>query len=211
MVSRVCELLSEGHKKFQQNCGTINILIKEGAHCLKWNEETNCAFNNLRAAFTTVPILKHSDLEKPFIVEVDASDTAVGVVLSQHFREKPKLHPIAFFSKKLSSKERNYNVGDWELLAMKIALEEWRQWLEGAIHPFLILTDHKNLEYLHTAWRLNPRQAQWALFFARFKFTLSYRPESKSAMADALSRIHSRERRIGNLTPSYLPHVDSMP
>lgn len=46
-----------------------------------------------------------------------------------------------------------------------MALEEWRHWMEGVSQPFLVLTDHKNLEYLKTAKRLNPRQATWALFF----------------------------------------------
>lgn len=60
--------------------------------------------------------------------------------------------------------------------------------MEGANHPFTVLTDHKNLEYLRTAKRLNPRQARWSLFFSRFHFTVTYRPGSKNAKADALSR-----------------------
>ena len=63
-------------------------------------------------------------------------------------------------------------MGNRELLAVKLALEEWRHWLEGARHPFTVLTDHKNLEYIREARRLNPRQARWALFFIRFDFTL---------------------------------------
>lgn len=59
-------------------------------------------------------------------------------------------HPCAFMSKKLSSAERNYDIGDRELLAMKGALEEWHHWLEGAEQPFLVFTDHKNLEYIRT-------------------------------------------------------------
>lgn len=56
--------------------------------------------------------------------------------------------------------------------------------------PFLVLTDHCNLEYLCSAKRLNPRQAWWALFFTRFNFTVTYRPGSKNTKADALSRQH---------------------
>lgn len=52
----------------------------------------------------------------------------------------------------------------------------------------MVLTDHKNLEYLRTAKRLNPRQARWSLFFSRFNFTVTYRPGSKNVKADALSR-----------------------
>ncbi len=87
----------------------------------------------------------------------------------------------------------NYDIGNRELLAIKLALEEWRHWLEGAQHPFIILTDHKNLQYLRDAKRLNPRQARWALFFTRFNFTISYRPGPKNVRADALSRLHSPE------------------
>ncbi|KAK3538352.1 hypothetical protein QTP70_035208 [Hemibagrus guttatus] len=85
-------------------------------------------------------------------------------------------------------REVNYDVGNRELLAIKAALDEWRHWLEGARHPFQVLTDHRNLEYLRGAKRLNPRQARWALFFTRFQFTVSYRPGSKNGKADALSR-----------------------
>lgn len=53
---------------------------------------------------------------------------------------------------------------------MKLALEEWRQWLEGAERQFLAITDPRNLEYLQNAQRLNPHQARWALFFSRFDF-----------------------------------------
>ncbi len=83
---------------------------------------------------------------------------------------------------------RNYDVGNRELLAMKLALEEWWHWLEGTTHPFTVLTDHKNLEYLRSAKRLNPRQARWALFFTRFQFTVTYRPGTKNTKADTLSR-----------------------
>ncbi len=60
---------------------------------------------------------------------------------------------------------------------------------EGAAEPFLVWTDHKNLEYIRSAKRLNSRQARWALFFDRFSFTLSYRPGSKNIKPDALSRL----------------------
>ncbi|KAK3506690.1 hypothetical protein QTP70_015415 [Hemibagrus guttatus] len=130
---------------------------------------------------------------KPFIVEVDASTTGVGAVLSQQQGNPSHLHPCAFFSRKLNLAEMNYDIGNRELLAVKLALEEWRHWLEGARHPFLVLTDHKNLEYLRAAKRLNPRQARWALFFTRFDFTISYRPGSKNTKADALSRLFTPE------------------
>ncbi len=79
-------------------------------------------------------------------------------------------------------------MGDRELLAMKAAFEEWQHWLEGAKLPFLVLTDHRNLEYIRSAKRLNPRQARWSLFFSCFDFKVTYRPGSKNGKADALSK-----------------------
>ncbi len=93
------------------------------------------------------------------------------------------------FSRKLSPTEQNYDIANRELLAIKFALEEWRHWLEGAVHPFQVITHHRNLEYLRDAKRLNPRQTRWALFFTRFNFTVTYRPGAQYSRADALSRL----------------------
>jgi len=127
---------------------------------LLWTPEAETAFNSLKTTFTTAPLLHHPDPEKPFVVEVDASTTGVVRILSQYSELSSKPLPCAFFSKKLSPAEANYDIGNRELLAVKLALEEWRHWLEGAKHPFLVLTDHKNLQYLRDAKRLNPRQAR---------------------------------------------------
>ncbi|KAK3521562.1 hypothetical protein QTP70_013088 [Hemibagrus guttatus] len=171
----------------------LTSLLRNKPKSLTWNPAATQAFNTLKTEFTTAPLLVHPDPELPFIVEVDDSTTRVGAVLSQQQGNPRTLCPCAFFSRKLSPAEVNYDIGNRELLAIKLALEEWRHWLEGAKHPFVILTDHKNLEYLRAAKRLNPRQARWALFFTRFHFTISYRPGSKNVKADALSRLHSRD------------------
>uniref|UniRef100_A0A8C1CA59 Gypsy retrotransposon integrase-like protein 1 n=1 Tax=Cyprinus carpio carpio TaxID=630221 RepID=A0A8C1CA59_CYPCA len=154
-----------------------------------WSADAQAAFNELKRRFTSAPILVTPDPSRQFVVEVDASEVGVGAVLSQVSSLDNKLHPCAFFSHRLSPAERNYDIGDRELLAVRLALGEWRHWLEGAAVPFLVWTDHKNLEYIRSARRLNARQARWALFFGRFDFTLSYRPGSKNVKPDALSRL----------------------
>ena len=100
----------------------------------------------------------------------------------------PRDNQIPPHSHRPSPAKQNYDIGNKELLAVKLALEEWRQWLEGAQVPFLVWTDHKNLEYLQTAKRLNSHQAMWALFFSKFNFHLVYRPGAKNIKPDALSR-----------------------
>lgn len=138
--------------------------------------------------FTTAPVLVQPDSTRQFIVEVDASDSGVGAVLSQRSLSDQKPHPCAFYSRCLSPAEKNYDVGNRELLAIKLSLEKWRHWLEGAEQQFIVWTDHKNLSYIQTAKRLNARKARWALFFSRFNFTLTYRPGSRNVKPDALSR-----------------------
>lgn len=161
-----------------------------------WSSEAEGAFLDLKKRFTSAPILINPDSSRQFVVEVDASDVGVGAVLSQRSPEDNKLHPCAFLSHRLSPTERNYDVGNRELLAVKLALEEWRHWLEGVDQPFVVWTDHKNLEYIRSAKRLNPRQARWALFFGRFNFALTYRPGSRNVKPDALSRLFEKEERI---------------
>ncbi|KAK3571176.1 hypothetical protein QTP86_004921 [Hemibagrus guttatus] len=140
------------YRRFIQNYSSIanplTSLLRNKPKSLAWSPAAEEAFNTLKKAFTTAPLLIHPDPNKPFIVEVDASMTGVGAVLSQQQGNPSRLHPCAFFSCKLNPAERNYDIGNRELLAVKLALEEWRHWLEGAKHPFLVLTDHKNLEYL---------------------------------------------------------------
>ncbi len=152
-----------------------------------WSAEAQEAFDNLKSRFISAPVLSIPDPERQFIVEVDASDVGVGAVLSQHSSRDGKVHPCAYFSHRLNPAERNYDIGNRELLAVRLVLGEWRHWLEGSAQPFFVWMDHKNLEYIRSAKRLSSHQARWALFFDQFDFTLSYRPESKNIKSDTLS------------------------
>ncbi|KAK3539348.1 hypothetical protein QTP70_003835 [Hemibagrus guttatus] len=159
------------YRKFIMNFSTVVASLSaltKGKHAgFCWSPEPELSFNELKSCFTSAPILTLPDPDKAFIVEVNALDVGVGAVLSQR-GEDNKLHSCAFFSRRLTPTEKNYHVGDRQLLAVKLALEEWRHWLEGAKHPFQVLTDHKNLEFIQQAKRLNPRQARWSLFFSSF-------------------------------------------
>ncbi|KAI7805934.1 Pol polyprotein [Triplophysa rosa] len=168
----------------------------------RWNPQAQVAFDNLKSRFVSAPVLCLPDPERQFIVEVDASDVGIGAVLSQRSGGDGKVHPCAFYSHRLSPAERNYDIGNRELLAVRLALGEWRHWLEGSAQPFLVWTDHKNLEYVRSAKRLSSRQARWALFFGRFNFTISYRPGSKNVKPDALSRMFE--------TPGEEPSADAI-
>jgi hypothetical protein len=118
---------------------------------------------------------------------VDSSDVTTGVVLSQQSTLDDKWHPIAFYSKSLSTVERNYDIHDKEMLAIMQALEEWHHFLEGMKHRFKIWTDHKNLEYFMSAKKLNRRQARWLLYLSHFDFTMHHRPGTIMGKCDTLS------------------------
>jgi len=99
-----------------------------------------------------------------------------------------KWHPVAFYSKSLSSMKQNYKIYNKEMLAIIHALEEWRHFLEGVIYPVEIWTDYKNLEYFMTAKKLNHPQAYWSLHLARFDFLFYHHPECTMGKPDTLSR-----------------------
>jgi hypothetical protein len=162
-----------------------------------WNPTAQATFDTLKMAFTSVPILIHPDPAKPFIVETDASDFALGAILSQ-FGIDGLLHPVTFYSRKLTSAEINYQVYDKELLAIIMAFEQWRPYLVGAQHRVQVLTDHKNLLYFTTIRTLNRRQARWSIFLADFDFEIQYQPGTQQGKADALSRRSKYELRAGD-------------
>jgi len=153
-----------------------------------WDTKKQDAFECLKAAVTTAPVLVSPQDSEPFRIEADSSDFTSEAVLSQQLPREEKWHPVAFYSKSLSPVERNYEIHDKEMLAIIRALEEWRHFLEGAQHPVEIWMDHKNLEYFMMTKKLNRRQARWSLYLARFDFKLTYRPGHFIGKPDALSQ-----------------------
>ncbi len=147
------------------------------------------AFEGLKKAFTSAPVLAHFDPDKETWLETDASDYVVASVLSQR-QEDGQIHPVAFLSKKMSPQECNYEIYDKELLAIVRSFEEWHPELAGTPveDPIRILTDHKNLEYFMTSKQLNRRQARWAEFLSEFNFKISYRPGRQGTKPDSLTR-----------------------
>jgi hypothetical protein len=154
-----------------------------------WNQHQagRIAFEALKEAVLSALILAHFDHSKESFVEVDSSDYVQGGVLSQK-GDDGLLHLVAFFSRKLSPAECNYEIYDKELLAIVEAFEQWRPELEGTELPIQVITDHKALEYFMTTKRLTRRQARWALALADYKFQITYRPGKQNGKADALTR-----------------------
>ena len=177
-----------------------------------WGPEQQQAFNTLKSACTTQPVLRLYDPKRRCRIETDASDLAIGACLTQEY--EGKWHPVAYFSRKMSPAEQNYGIGDKELLAIVASLKEWRIYCDGAV-DLDILTDHKNLLNFVTTKELNRRQVRWSEELGQFKFKIRRIKGSDNGRADALSRrfdYMEREKRLqqvlkvnqdGSLSPNF--------
>jgi hypothetical protein len=121
----------------------------------------------------------------PLHIETDASDRATGACCTQDF--DGKRHPIAYYSRKMTPAEENYDIHDKELLAVVSALQHWRIYCESA-PKLTIYTDHKNLLHFTTTKQLNRRQTRWSELLGQYKFEIKYTPGKENGRADALSR-----------------------
>lgn len=172
-------------RDFAKIAGPITKLTKKNCP-FHWSPSCNHAFQTLKSAFTSAPILAHFDPYLECVVETDASDFVCAGVLSQ--KHGNLLHPVAFFSKKNSPAECNYEIYDKELMAIIRAFEEWRSELEGSPSVVDVITDHRSLEYFMTTKKLTRRQARWSEFLSRFNFVIQYRPGRLGGKPDALTR-----------------------
>jgi hypothetical protein len=180
------------YRRFIQAYGRISrplnrLTGKDESSKFELNEEQLDAFRRLKAALTSAPTLLYFQYDRETRVETDCSDLAAAGVISQKCPQDDQWHPVAFYSKALQGAETHYEIHDKELLAVILALKEWRAELTSLPH-FLIITDHKALEYFGTKRLLNERQIRWMGLLSQFHFQITYRPGKENAIADILSR-----------------------
>jgi len=154
-----------------------------------WNFDENCrkAFNTLKQAFTSAPILMHWVPDAQLVMETDASDYALAAILSI-LTKNNEIHPVAFHSRMFSAPELNYDVYDKELLAIFEAFKIWRHYLEGSALPIDVVIDHKNLEYFLTTKVLTRRQARWSEYLSQFNLVICFCPGRLGTKLDTLTR-----------------------
>src|SRR5260221_3091172 len=140
-----------------------------------WGSPKQEAFDALKKALTSAPILTFPSQSGCFCLECDTSNFVTRAVLSQ--AQADGMHqPIAFMSKGFSDAEHNYQIHNKEMLAIMRALDKWCHFLKGMTEKFKILTDHWNLAYFQDTQKLNHRQVRWSLFLSRFNFSLRHQP-----------------------------------
>ncbi|KAJ9534604.1 hypothetical protein QJQ45_002896 [Haematococcus lacustris] len=154
--------------------------VAAGTNWQQLGEPALRAFNALKQALCSTPVLALPDPNQPFEVWSDASLVGTGGVLLQGGRV------VAYTGHKFSPAQMKYTTGEQELLGIIRALQEWRCYLDGAVHV-TIVTDHNPLIYLKAQTNLSRRQARWMEFLARFNHHIEYKP-GKGNVADPLSR-----------------------
>jgi hypothetical protein len=171
-------------KDFAKITRPLSSCLKKGRKVII-NEEYKNSFNTCKQLLTNAPLLQFPDFEKPFILTTDASNFALGAVLSQGAIGSDK--PIAYASKTLSDTETRYSTIEKELFAIIWAVKHFRPYLYGK--KFIIYTDHRPLAWLYSLKEPNSKLTRWRLRLEEYDFEIRYKKGPQNTNADALSRI----------------------
>ena len=155
----------------------------------KWGDEQAKAFADLKKIMVTAPVLACPRAEDPFILDTDASDFAIGAVLSQ--LQDGKERPVSFASKVLNSAQRAYCTTRKELLAVVVFTRHFRHYLLGRV--FVIRTDHASLVWLMRFKHPCGQLARWLTELAQYAFHIEHRSGTKHCNADGMSRIPEKD------------------
>lgn len=188
---------------FAQLTKPLTSCLKKGAKIELTPTYVNC-FRHCQNLLMNDPILQYPDFSKEFLLRTDASNFALGAVLSQGPLGSDK--PVAYASRTLNNSEINYSTVEKELLAIVWATKYFRPYLFG--RPFTIITDHKPLQYLmNIKDNTNSRLTRWRLKLEEYDYKISYQSGKSNAIADSLSRIELQNNDTNNTdTP---PTIDS--
>lgn len=155
----------------------------------EWHQEQQEAFDSLRNYLKSEPILQYPDFSKPFILTTDASDYAIGAILSQKHGNKNL--PIAYASRTLNRPEGNYSTTEKECLSIVWAVKNFRPYLYG--RHFDIFCDHRSLTWLFNVKDPGSKLVRWRLKLEEYDYTINYKPGIQNGQADYLSRIKPDE------------------
>jgi hypothetical protein len=179
------------YRRFVPNFSTIarplnNLLRKD--NLFQWTPDCMTAFEQLKKALTSAPILARPDFDKAFLLSTDASKKGLGAVLSQH-DDEGRERVISYASRGLTPAEKNYSATELECLAVVWAVGKYKHYLHGS--NFTLTTDHQALQWLLKTSRLpeNGRLCRWITKLQSYTFTPQYRQGRKNQNADALSRL----------------------
>lgn len=172
-------------KCFAKMAYPLNNLCKKNVK-FEWSSACNNAFETLKNALSTQPVLAFPNFNEQFFISVDASNFAVGGYISN--TPPPNDRPIEYFSKTLNDAQKNYSTTEKELLAIILAIEQFRHFIWGK--HFTLYTDHQALTYLFSHNKANSRLVRWRLTLSEYDFDIIHRKGSNNTVSDCLSRIN---------------------
>lgn len=158
---------------------------KKNAPPFQWTDEADAAFKILKERLVSAPVFACPNYDLPFQVHTDASNYGVGAMLTQSIDGKE--HPVAYMSRSLSAPEKNYSITERETLAVLVALEHWRCYVENG-QPFTVYTDHSALNWFLSLNNPTGRLARWGVRLSSFNFEIKHRRGVDNVIPDALSR-----------------------
>lgn len=171
-------------KNFAEITTCLNSLSKKNTK-FEWTEECQKAFETLKNRLITPPILQYPDFDKPFILTTDASDFALGAILSQG--EIGNDRPITYASRSLNKHEKNKPVIEKELLGIHWGIQFFHPYLYG--RKFVVVTDHRPLVSLFSHKNPSSKLTRIRLELSDYDFEIVYKKGINNTNADALSRI----------------------
>ncbi|CAM8880537.1 unnamed protein product [Rhodiola kirilowii] len=149
------------------------------------------AFEKLKKALVSAPIVRPPNWDLPFELMCDASDYAIGAVLGQ--RIDKRLHVVYYVSKVLDNAQKNYTTTEKELLAVVYAFEKFRPYLAGS--KTIVYTDHAAIKYLMTKKDAKPRLIRWILLLQKFTIEIKDKKGVENVVADHLSRVELHDSK----------------
>lgn len=168
---------------FASLAGPLNRLTREDVS-FTWTKLEDRAFQELKRQLCGTPVLAYPNFEQTFYLKTDASDTAVGAILSQTVNGEER--PVAYASRQLNRAESNYSATEKETLAVVWAVAHFRPYLYGS--QFVVITDHQPLTFLRPIKHPKGRLARWLNELSQYDFTVNYKSGATHTDADALSR-----------------------
>lgn len=161
---------------------------------LVWNEESNEAFEKCKQELADAVLLAHPAADAPLVLQVDASNIAVGAALHQIINGQ--MQPLGFYSKRLTDAQKNYSTYDRELLAAYQSVKHFRHMLEA--REFILFTDHKPLTFAfqQKSEKASPRQARHLDYVGQFTTNIKHVSGKDNVIADFLSRLEANEVNV---------------